>query len=101
MEAGAGREGEVLAISAEGGVDLVEGAAVATTEDAVDAVITNFPVVKAVAPVSGTGPDLVGSGVPVVREVAGGRSGGPRIEADVVDGLEVCGGGWSGTEADA
>ena len=66
MKAGVDREGEVLSVSPDGGADPVEGAAFTVSKDTVDPVVTDFPILETVAPVSGPGSDLVGIGVPVI-----------------------------------
>ena len=79
----------------------MKGSSVAAAQDAVDAAIANFPIVKAVSPKSGAGPDLVRSGVPVDFEITGRFVGAPGVEADVIDGLKIEFGSWCSPEANA
>ena len=85
IDSGVHGEGEVSAISTHGSADAVEGATGLGDEGAIDAVVFHLPILKAVSPVSGAGPDAVGCGVPVRGKGAVRKSRGVVVEADVVD----------------
>ena len=90
-----------MPVTSKAGIGFVQRSSVTVAKDAIDPSVSNLPIVKAVPPKSGAGPDLVWSGVPIDKEIAGRWAGLPRVQSDVVDGLEVKLRSGSAAKADA